>query len=524
MFLPYTPQTIQPLKVLFLQDNFSEIPDIKIKPNSDIGLIASSVASLALTAAPAEDGRTQIANIFDDISGYIDDNQNILRLQSLEYSSKAFATTIENSYETLNVTISATVDNIRKGIDTRYIELMKREKAEGLIEGDVIEANENDYSFLEWGRLTSSMIQNVVVEAACTNAGIRTPSLSFMNLGYITKKCDFSKDFTNVILPKEVADGILGKLKSVLISDDSKLTEGAIENAWNFFTYKMDYNNFCLNLEPTFNNTKNIVSNCSFLINTTDVLQAVGEVVPKIIADELNAETLKNIANNIEAVNKTSYAIKYWLITNEQLKFKNKLILTKDTLNAPVYREFVQDGKTVADIHNYLKAYHMDAAVPQGGIDVKTVMTADSATRLEAATEKLQANSKSIKSKCLIGAFEHGIRQFLSSEEVIDQFPQLRDKPFSDNVLKIAMVKASRLNGDVANIDKVLYDLVIQSFYDKSLVATMYKSMDMSYDKLVTGSTEDITNNDIVDAQCASVSNMLVDYLFDTICEKGSSI
>ena len=171
MFLPYTPQTIQPLKVLFLQDNFSEIPDIKIKPNSDIGLIASSVASLALTAAPAEDGRTQIANIFDDISGYIDDNQNILRLQSLEYSSKAFATTIENSYETLNVTISATVDNIRKGIDTRYIELMKREKAEGLIEGDVIEANENDYSFLEWGRLTSSMIQNEVVEAACTNAG-----------------------------------------------------------------------------------------------------------------------------------------------------------------------------------------------------------------------------------------------------------------------------------------------------------------------------------------------------------------
>ena len=521
MFLPYTLQTIQPLKVLFLQDEFSEIPTIKIKSNSDIGLITTDVASLSLIAGPVQDGPSQIANIFDDISGYVDDSSNILRLQTLEYTSKTMANVIEGSYETLNVTIANTVDDIRKNIDTRYVELMKREKAEGLIAGDVIEANENDYSFLDWGRLTSSMIQNEVIDAACTNAGIRNPSLSLMNLGFITKKCDFSNDFKQVTLPKEVYDGILGKLKSVLLSDDLKISETDIEMAWGFFTDKTRYSNFCSNLNQLFDDVKHIVPNCMRGISFTTALQAVGEIVPKIIADELNAETLKNIASNIETVNKTSYAVKYWLIANEQVKFKDKLILTEDTLNTPVYKEFVQDGKTVVDIHNYLKAYHLDAAIPQGGIGIKTVMLANSVEKLEAATEKLRENSKAIRSRCLIGAYEHGIRKFLYSAEVIDQFPQLAEKSFSDNVLKIAMIKASKLNGDVANIDNVLYDLVIQSFYENTLTATLYKSMDMSYDKLITGSTEDINNNDILEAQCFSVSNMLVDYLFDTIVEKG---
>src|SRR5574343_1962335 len=126
--LLYNEQVISPLKELFLQDEFSSIPDVVLKPNSDLSLISSNATALGLTKENVE-----VPEIFDDLGMYFDDNQNLARLQSLDHTAKAFASTIENSYVFLNNVINPTVDFLRNSIEERFAVLMTRERAENLL-------------------------------------------------------------------------------------------------------------------------------------------------------------------------------------------------------------------------------------------------------------------------------------------------------------------------------------------------------------------------------------------------------
>jgi len=523
MILPYATQVVQPLKVLFLQDNFSDIPDITLKSNSDLSIITSNVATLAINAVPVSDKQTQVDNIFEDIFGYMDDSDNILRLQSLEYTSKAIASVIENSYATLNTIVSETVDSIKKDADDRYIVLMKREKAESLITTSAVEAMESDYMFLKWGRLESPMMQNEVLETATSNAGISNNDLSQLNLSYITRKTNFSTGFKDITLPKEVSETIVNKLVAVFVNDETGITEDMVKTAWGFFTKKERYSYFCENTEMMFHDVKNVATNCMSLVKTSEALSTIGEAIARIASDDLSTETLNTLSNNVESVSKTNYAIQYWLIAAKELTFKDKLIVSPSVLNEPVYHDFVQQGKTVVDIHNYLKAFHLNTTIPLNGISSSTVMLANSIESLERSNAKLNENAPFIKTKCLVSAYEHAIRSFVTNKTVLEMFPKLKDQANITMFVRVAMMKADSLSGNTANLDKVLYDLLITSFYSGTLTSTLHSYLDKGYGVLTQGSIEDISDENIVDSQCESTIEMLVDYLFDKVVEKKSN-
>ena len=515
-------QVVQPLRVLFTQDNFDMIPVITLKPNSDLSLITSNVASLAITSSPVADQKTQVESIFDAISEYLQDSRNILRLQTLEYTAKGFAATLENSYSTLNDIITPTVDEIKKDIDARYIELMVREKAESLISELDVVPSESDYTILNWGVLASPIRQTEVIDSACANANITNVGLSSANLGYVTRKSSFVSEFTDMKLPPEVSSTILDRLLAALVNDNSAMSDTTVKGAWNVFTNQAAYVSFCADAYNKFFDARNVAINCLNFIADTEGLLTVSGVVRQIAVDDLSPESIHTLSANIDTVGKTIYAIQYWLLYGMNVSLVDKLILTSTILNGPVYHEFVANGNNIVDIHNFLKAFHSNLTLPLIGIPMEKVTSSNVSEHLERAAAKLRSNASFVKSKCLIAAFELSVRKFIIAESTKSLFPNVAEPGFVAAFIATAMRKASYLSGDVANIDKVLYDLIVSVFYGNTLVSTLFEYLGKGFDNLADTSDDDITDQRIIQAQCSSVCELLIDHLLSNVtCDRS---
>jgi hypothetical protein len=516
----YSLQVIHPFKELFLQEDFSKIPDITLKSNSDLNLIASDVKALSVTFVNVPDPQEQTEKVFNAIAGYFEDTSNIFRTQSIEYLSKGFIANIEKSYRTIDNTVIPTVEMICNLVKDRYKVLMTREKAEGLLIGENVEATESDYSFVRWGSLTSPTVCHTVMEIACENAGIKEPALSTMNLAYITRKADFSKDFYQLTFSQDVREGLLAKLNESMVNDSTGMSAADVEYFFNMFSDKGAYIRLLDGVNRTFNNdVRGIVDNCIKYTELSDKIMTAASFMPKILSDSVNTDTLTTMAENIENVKKTVYALQYWMLFNKEQRFGDKLILKKDTLNKPVYNEFIMNGGTIADVHNYLKAFHLDSTIPMNGVSIETVRKADTTSRINKAYESLKANESVIKTKCLFGAYEHAFNEVIKNGELVQAYPHLKDPGFLAQLSNDVRKRSAFLGGDISNLENVVYEVIISSLHKGDLVENMYKHIGAGFSNLME-STEDITDSKVIEAQCFALADLLTDYLFEKVVEK----
>ena len=509
-------QVTQPLKELFRQDNFDDIPEIRLNPNSDLGLISSNIASLSFNSDLIEETNPNMDIIFDAIGEYLSNSENIARVESLDRISKAFAVIIENSYTTLNSVITPTVDDIRRIIDERYAILLTREKADSLLPVDNSTiVSESSYSFITWDGVDSPMQRQQVIDNACVNANINQIQLSQMNLAYIRNKLKFS-GVVNLQLTDDIRNQILSKLYAVFTSNPV-FSESLINRIFDIITNSESYDR-CMN-ECSFkiNDTKNIALSVLDIINFTFGFKTAAQSIPQIISDDISTESMEVLQANIDTVMKSIIALQYWLIYVKENNFKNNLLITENIINQPVYNEFVAEGKSIVDIYNYIKAFYFDRQIPLNGINVDTVKSADTLDRLAKASAKIEANAQFIKSKSLIAAYNHAISQFISDEKYLEVFPSLANKVVAHQFTVAANAKAVALAGDIANTDKVLYELIISSFYSNSIIATLYKYLGTNFDDLTDNADDDITDDRIIDAQATAVIEMLTDYLINTV-------
>lgn len=509
-------QVTQPLKELFRQDVFDDIPEIRLNPNSDIGLISSNIASLSFNSELIEESNPNMDVIFDAISEYLANSENIARVESLDRISKAFAVIIENSYTTLNSIITPTVDDIRKSIDERYAVLLTREKADSLLPVDNTSiVSESSYSFITWDGVDSPMQRQQVIDNACVNANLNQIQLSQMNLAYIRNKLKFA-GVVNIQLPDDLHNQILSKLYAIFASNPT-FSESLINRIFNIITNSEAYDR-CMN-EYIFkiNDTKNIALSVLDVINFTYGFKTAAQNILQIISEDISPDAISTLQANIDTVMKSVTAMQYWLIYVKENNFKDSLIITENIINQPVYNEFVAEGKSIVDIYNYTKAFYFERQIPNYGISIEVVKSADTLDRLARASAKVQANAQFIKSKCLIAAYNHAISQFLTDEKYKEIFPSLTNKVFSHQFAVIASAKAVALAGDIANTDNVLYDLIISSFYDKSIIATLYKYLGTNFDDLTDNVDDDITDDKIIEVQATAIVEMLVDYLMSSV-------
>lgn len=509
-------QVTQPLKELFRQDNFDDIPEIRLNPNSDIGLISSNIASLSFNSDLIEETHPNMDVIFSAIAEYLSNSENIGRVESLDRISKAFAVIIENSYTTLNSIITPTVDDIRRIIDERYTTLLTREKADSLLPVDNTSIiSESAYSFITWDGVDSPMQQQQVIDNACVNANLSQIGLSQTNVAYVRNKLKFG-GIVNVQLPIDTCNTILSKLQAVFIANPV-FSESSINRIFSIITSSEAYDR-CIN-EYIFkiNDNKNIALSVLDVINFTYGFKTAAQSILQIVSEDISPDAIGTLQSNIDVVMKSIIALQYWLIYVKENNFKNNLIITEKIINQPVYNEFVAEGKSIVDIYNYIKAFYFDRQIPTYGISIDTVKSADTLDRLARASAKIQANAHFIKSKSLVAAYSYAIKQFVSDEKYKEAFPNLTNQLFVQQFSVAANTKAITLAGDIGNTDAILYDLIISSFYSNSIIATLYKYLGTNFDDLTDNSEDDITDDKIIDVQATAIIEMLVDYLMNTV-------
>lgn len=513
--LPYALQVIQPLKELFTQDKYDDIPDIKLNPNSDIHLISSNVTSLAITQQAADSRKKQIAGNFDTIAEFVQDPHNLPRLEAIEHTSKALGALLENSYHTITSNIATEVTDLKDKIHDRYVVLMKREKAEDLL-NDSSEANEDDYTILKWGKLTSPVRQNEIIEQACLNANISATALSLVNRGYIIQKMKFTEGYSEVTLTEEVTNNILDKLIATFTNDTYGITEERVRNFWSIITSPTKYGTFCNVSKKSISDLKDIAINTMFLIQQSSNFDTISSSFINLIDGDLGEDTVSTLNANIELLQRTIYAIQYASLVNKEIKFKGKLILTKHIINNEAYDNFIKDGNTISDVHNYIKAFHMDTTIPSNGISTTMIENADATERLAKASVKMQANATFIKSKSLIGAFEYVLNDYISDVVKTEQYSHTEKQSIIHKFSTISRSKANTLAGCIGKVDDALYDILIQTFHHDSVVSSVHKYLSSSFEDLSRNET-DIDEADIVKAEAFGVCELLTEYLFDRL-------
>ena len=518
-FLPYVLNVIQPLKELMLQDSLQEVPCFKLNPNSDFHLISSNVASLSVTQTLTSDQNEQTAEIFNSISEYVQDPRNLVRLQVLEHASKNFAAILENSYLMLTNLITPTVDDLRTKIENRYIELIRHEKAEDLLsETQASEPTEADYRFLTWDKLKSPSKQNEIIDIACTNANVSNPQLSLINLNYILDKAYFSSHQL-IELPDTTMSEVSQRLTSTFATQTYGISE---EQVRNFISVILDPKVYFTGV-GLFKRSINDFPNLSeYLITAnqfTNQFMVMNEAALRLISDLVSPEVQEKLATNLEAVKNTIYAMQYWLLVTKEIRLKGKLILGKDIINQEAYEDFIREGHSIIDIHNYIKAFHLESSIPKDGISAEIIMKTNYRDKLEQAAIRLKANATFIKSKCLIHAYELVMRQFITDTLAVEKYPKLKEDSVVKKFSQLANSRANVLGGEISRVDSVLYDIIINTFYQYDLVGTLYKYLGTNFDNLAKNSDTDITEVEINKAQCWATIEMLTDYLFNVLVE-----
>lgn len=510
----YKTQVIDPLKELFLQDNFNNIPSVEISPNSDIGIISSNIMSSSFTMKENESEEAQLEDIFEGIGDFFINDQNYQYIELINNLSRGLATIIENSYHELNDKIIPIVESLKEKITTRYRGILIRNYDADILK-DETEPNDSDYSFVDWGKLNNLGDVNNIIDIVCTNVNINNRELSLVNLSYILAKIDFSNSFEHIELSSEITNNIVLKMLSYF--DKYNITETDASMFVKAITNKQYYQNLCVDIIKTINSNNTAITVLKFIdfINKFDIMFYHYK---SVIGDSFNNDSFISVNNNAELLNNSVYCVKYWLLCMKNITLKDKLILSRNVLNKDVYDEFVSTGKNISDIYRYVKYYFKKIEIPISGINIKTVLDSDHNDKLINNEKNQKVTDQLAKSKSLISAYNLSINEFIRDDNTINQYPKLSDDAFKVYFSQMASANASLLNGDIGNIEQAIYLTLMNSIYKDTLVSLLYRYLGVKFDILIKNN-DDVTDDSIIMSQCSAIIDLLINHLFNTIVE-----
>lgn len=509
----YKDQIINPLRELFLQDDFNNIPEIKINNNSDVFLISSNVSTAAVAINTSESEENQINDIFDSIGDYFSNESNDSYVDLINRTSSGLAEVIDKSYSELNDIIIPTVNDLKQKVITRYRGLIIREYGDDL--KDEREPTDSDYSFTEWGYLNDDMTANDIISIACKNANLFNKELSMNNVSFILTKMFFSEGYNNINISDDIFNSIVDKM--LIFFDKHGISKDSVHQFLKLGTDKLYYQNLCNSINNSINNNDKAVTILKImdLVNKFDMIR---DHYQSLINDSFNQDSFTSFVNNIEIVNNTMYALKYWLLCMKNIAYKDKLILNKNVLNREVYNNFVMQGKNIGDVYRYIRAYFGKVDIPLGGVSIDTINKSDYNNKLSTIDENRKASDQLIKARCLADAFILSINEFVNDTNIVAKYSKLEDTAFKTYFAQMAIANAALLKGDIGNIDQAIYLTIMNTIYNNTIISMLFRYLGVGFDTLVN-TTDEITDEAILNSQCNAMINLVTDHLFNTVID-----
>lgn len=506
---------INGLEVLIVADGLNSIPDINVKENTDMTRLISEVVNMEISVDPSNENL--VPAIFKSLNEKLSGVDNVV-LNEINNISMKFASELESCFSVLKDDIAVKVKDLQNNIKERYVQYIKREGADSLLEeNDNLNVTENDYVFIKWKNINTPSEMNTVISEACTNVNLTNHDINSFNLSVIKEKLLFKTSTidTSPETIKEIEDALVE-----FANDDSyNLTDVSVRLFLNMLISENSYATYFNRILSTLivnpaNTVVELLSFCDNYITFADIVSKdkVG------ISDKMIAEAYSTFIGNVNAMMKTIYACLYICLHIKTTVFNNKLILTKNIINGDEYDKFVEEGHHIEEIYKFLKAFHRTIDVPTNGISTASIIVAETDKRLQQENVSIELESKIIKSRCLNLAYTSVTNEY--AKPFLQQIYTDENSKYDyylDKINRNIRIAKSALHGKFENLEDNLFAFIINSFYSDSLVSVLYESLGNEYSEMAKKSST-IEESDIISANIKTASDIILSYLVNKLC------
>jgi len=506
----------------FFKDQNEVIPSLQFKKMSDLFRISELLSNIEIT------NNGDVDEIFDNVASQIiekaNDPEKTSILNELNNISMSFANELENAFNIITNEVDPIVEDLKSKIKDRYVFNIKKEGAEEILE-DTEDKTPilDDYVFLSWTGINSQNDIDDTISAATTNVGLNKQEISKFNLGIITTKSAFIGDFEDTTLTEEAKKNAIDVLVKRFGSVSSTLNDNSLKQFINILTSSDQYSAFCKMNINKMKQQKLAVQNCIEFLNLSNNFDTLANAIRKDTAgldSVLTQATIDKILNNIEVLRKTMYAYKYYCLYQKTVTFNGKLILSSNVINSPEYNTFVNEGHSLEDIYNFIKAMYDQRDLPMNGINTSTVLTEKIDDRLSKINKAKEMNASYIKNKSMISAFNVVCFDYI--KDIVNDHVEDADSDDVKKTLSEYHAKmnhfSSKLRGKPENLDDALYEFVIHLKYEDTLIYTLYRQLGSEYINM-SKNKENIDEMDIFSANTKVSIDIILDYLINRSCE-----
>lgn len=513
----YTTSLTRPLSQLMIGLGLENLPDIRIVPESEAGVLASGMLTQGLNHGPRESLTTAIETDMSLIGDYLDDECNEMRVGAIDEHAAAFAGAIENASSVLKNDVGGLVQSITEDVEVELQRILKRDKNEDILSGES-EVSESDYDFLVWKGLRSPVIQEAVVEETNRIVGLRTGLLR-SNQDIILGKL-VRPDHTTIELPAEPKTEFLDALKKKFMGAENGIPEIRIERFFKSVFSSQAYRRMALETSKPFDDNRNLAQTAMTTVDMVADWKRMIAATEQMLSKYMDSATENKIKKNLTNLSESMILVSYCLLLVKEFTFKGKLVLTDTIINNEAYEMLVQQGLSIERVHNYLKVLYRNRPVPLAGIPTELVAASEVEERLNETIASIRLNEKRIMSESLIAAYEAIIRKTATQFIDEDQYECGSQKTIAEDFVTRALKGRRFFKGSIPIMQEFLYNCILRSFYKDTLVEKMYSFLDDTTGELCSKQDTMITDDEVLRAEMKSIINPLAEFLVEQVVLK----
>jgi len=450
---------------------------------------------------------------YNSLNQNLFDEANSFYIQQLDSIASGFAKEIETVFLTLKNQIKPEVRKIEKLVFNKFHTNLKKSKLENLISSEE-SIDTSDIRFLKWTGLSKS---NVIIDNVHTFANIKKRDLTINNLNYAIGKLKLTK-IEDLDLSEEAKESNTNLIRDFFNRKYESISSDLGEQYFKYIVNNRAYKSLVNNIIRKINNKKDVVivvKDLLFLCN--NVILFTDIIKNKNIELLVNEKSYNKILNNIQKVKTLCYIGLYYCLYNKKTTLKNKLILSKDLVNYDLYKKFEKNGGSLEDIANFIKAYYFDKPFSSYGVSYETVSKSDiksdiTKINIEIALQKDKILTDNLKRAFYIvmtnsfdDIYKYIVNDSEKNSDIINKVKQ--------DYNRYVRIYKNLLKGKEENVFDAIYDIIVKSFYPKSLVEKVYFNLGNNYKKLLDKS--EIHEKDIKFTNVTSTVDILIDYIME---------
>lgn len=235
---------------------------------------------------------------------------------------------------------------------------------------------------------------------------------------------------------------------------------------------------------------------------------------------QLTEATTTALRRNGELLKQYMDYARYVMHTCRTTLFKDKLIITENTLNGDELNEFEKQGGTKTHIAHHLRIFHSKLQVPVYGIATSVVLNNrdNVASRIEKQRLENESRRLVLENDSLNNAVAKVLNNYFATmaEEEGVTLSELRSREANRRLYQRV---SNYLHGKEANLEDAMYIFVLGAHYDGRLEQTLYNSLSTAYIRSLAKHGK-LQDSDVGIADTVALTHIVSKFIMQNFCSE----